>query len=151
MKTLVKALFLFLPFFLIHGASAQDVTPDNIIQKTMNGFDQRSGTSFVTHFTDDVDLISPNGPHMKGKKKIEETYNMLFSKNLIPPQNPWKVAQQNVRYLSDEIALIHFNGAIKEDNVYANGSAVALLNEGQWKLTSFQVTFLQNQEEQGDH
>ena len=150
MKTLVKALFLILPFFLTQIASAQEITPDNIIQKTMDGFDQRSGTSFVTHFTDDVDLISPNGPHMKGKKKIEETYNMLFSKNLIPQQNAWKVAQQNVRYLSDEIALIHFNGAIKEDNIYGNGSAVALLNDGQWKLTSFQVTFLQDQGEQSN-
>jgi uncharacterized protein (TIGR02246 family) len=150
MKTLVKALFVILPLFLVQIAQAQDVDLDNIIQKTMDGFNQRSGTAYVAHFADDVDYISPTGPHMKGKKKIEETYNMLFSKNLIPKNNAWKVTNHTIRPLADDIVLIHFNGAIKEDNVYGNGSAVALLNDGQWKLASFQLTFIQNQGEQGD-
>ena len=146
MKTFVKALCLFFTILGIQNAQAQDAQLLQLIEGTLDGFNQRSGTAFAAHFAEDVDFISPMGTHMKGKEKIEETYNMLFSKNIIPEYNPWVLSNHSIRYLSNQSALIIFSSVIKEDQLYANGSATALLENGQWSLTSFHLTMLQNQD-----
>lgn len=78
----MKKLFFFL--FLLTNltfAQSQEITPEILAQKQLNGYNSRDIEAFLEPYADDVEVyIFPNTLRSKGKDEMRKSYDAYFSK-----------------------------------------------------------------------
>src|SRR5918998_3792772 len=80
-----------------------------LYQELMDGWNRGIGDAFAAAFTDDGDLVAFDGTHFKGRKEIAPFHQDLFERWMKGTRLVGEV--KDVRFLSDEVALMHAVGS----------------------------------------
>ena len=134
-----------------HGDPSANYSSDEaavraLYQELMDGWNQGSGDTFASVFTEDGDLIGFDGTHFKGRQEIAPFHQQLFDKWLKGSRLVGQV--KDVRFLSPDVALMHAVGGTvlrsksepspERDSIQ---TLVATRQEcGEWRLAAFQNT-----------
>lgn len=78
----MKKLFLFsLLLTNVTFAQIQEITPEILAQKQLNGYNARDIEAFLEPYADDVEIYTfPNTLRMKGKDEMRKSYDTYFQK-----------------------------------------------------------------------
>ena len=121
----------------LSARSAQETSLRALYQQLIEGWNRGSGTDFAAVFGDDADLVGPGGFHIKGRERIASFHQMLFNGSF--KGSTLVGAVTSIRFLSDDVALIHAVGGPSNRRGSIH-TMVAVKRAGQWFLESFQIT-----------
>jgi uncharacterized protein (TIGR02246 family) len=68
-------------------------------------FAAHDAARFAACYTEDVDLISPYGMHMKGRKAVEQVHAELFKAFSNMPPSEVEVSNMDIRFITPDVAI----------------------------------------------
>jgi len=113
------------------------------LEKAWNNAD---GEDFGLWFQDDADFVNVYGMYARGRSQIAEGHKMIFS--TVYAGSTLRATPINVRFLSDEVALVHMlshlsvPGGPRAGEHDALPSMVLARNSGAWRIAAFHNTFV---------
>lgn len=123
--------------------SADEILIRQLFENTAKAWDKGDSKLYASYFTDDCDYITFSGDHIRGQQFIAETHQQLFD-SFIMKGSALKHQVKNIRFLSDDIAVVHIIGAVKlrfqkkaphgRQSINTN---IVYKQSGLWKITAF--------------
>ena len=128
-------------------AKADETEVRQLVTAYTDAWNRHDTQAFARVFTDDVDYVNIAGRHWKGVEENVREHAIRFAGNMKSAvQTPTEI---QVRFLTDEIALVHTSWDVT-GYVRPDGKSVPLLKEittmvvvkhgGKWLITAFQNT-----------
>ncbi len=115
---------------------------NDVFHQLFTAWSEGDAVKFADQFTDNVDYITFNGQHIKGKKEVETTHYQLFTGILKGSKMKGEVT--DIRFLNEETAIAYCIGNTKmkwQKNFSEKRSSINtnVLSKasGTWKITSF--------------
>jgi uncharacterized protein (TIGR02246 family) len=116
--------------------SADEKKIKAVFETMQTAWENNDAKTFTACFTEDSDFVSFRGDHFKGREN-NITKHVHF-------KDTWLYINiKSIRFLNNEMAVVHAEGAILEDwqqvtNCTLTYNTNILIKEnGQWKITSF--------------
>jgi uncharacterized protein (TIGR02246 family) len=119
------------------------------LEQMKTGWNAKSGEALARPFTEDADFVVVTGLHLKTRAVIAEQHQRLFD-TIFKDVEILEYRVEQIRFLRPDVALVHAIGrrtdtADKTKTVTGRISLVMLKNKGQWYITAFQNTQIQEQ------
>jgi uncharacterized protein (TIGR02246 family) len=88
---------------------ADEMTINALGKEAYAAFTARDAARFAACYTEDVDLISPFGMHIKGRKAVEQVHAELFKAWANMPPSKVEVNDMSMRFISPDVAICQWS------------------------------------------
>lgn len=130
------------------GSRAEDEAAiRSLVTRIQEGWNTRDGKAFAAPFAEDADYVVINGMYIKGRTAIAKGHQGIFDTIYKNSHNTGTV--QGVRFLRDDVAVVHVSWHLKWTNngVAHEGKArntlVVTKEKGQWSIVAFHNTSIE--------
>jgi uncharacterized protein (TIGR02246 family) len=134
---------------LEHPADAQAIR--DLETRWQDGWNRHDIAALADLFTDDADFVTVIGKWCKGRKEFYDYHVRLHQ--VMFKDSIWKTTETQIRFLSQDIAIVHVNWGITGDrdadgtprNKPRDGilTQVIVKQDGQWRIMASQNTNIQ--------
>ena len=126
------------------GRAEDEAAIHRIVARLQDGWNKGDGIAFAAPFAVDADYVIVNGMRIKGRDMIAAGHQRIFDTVYKNSHNTGTV--QSVRFLRDDVALVHVEWHLKfrqgdaEREGQAMNSIIMTKEKGQWGIAAFHNT-----------
>jgi uncharacterized protein (TIGR02246 family) len=115
-----------------------------VIAGLESAWNRADDTAFGSYFDKDADFVNINGLHARGRRNIAEGHDHIFRTIYAGSAMRYSLAQ--VRFIREEVALVHLNAVLKvpagpmAGEIRAIPSLLMQCREAGWSITALHNT-----------